>query len=77
MKTAKLFETGRSRAIRLPKSWVTGVSEVTLERHEDHIVIRPRNPSLKHVAEACAEIGGEFPDRLPQSETGVRVSFDD
>lgn len=75
MKTAKLFETGRSLALRIPKSWVSGVREVSLERHKDHIIIRPRNPSLAQVAETCAEIGGDFPDRLPQSTTGQRVNL--
>ncbi len=75
MKTAKLFETGRSLALRLPKSWVRGVSEVSLERQGDHIIIRPRNPSLAGVAASCAEIGGDFPDRLPRTRSGQRVNL--
>jgi virulence-associated protein VagC len=71
MKTAKLFKTGRSRAVRLPKEWIEGVEEVTLEQTEGEIIIRPKNVDIWQVAEACDD-GYGFPDRLPQSESGVR-----
>ena len=72
MKSSKLFKTGRSRAVRLPKSWIEGVDEVTLEKREHEIIIRPKVRDLWQVAEECDD-GYGFPDRLPQSTSGVRV----
>lgn len=71
MKSAKLFKTGRSRAVRLPKKWIEGVEEVELEKKSDFIIIRPKKRNLWQVAEECDD-GYGFPDRMPQSESGVR-----
>lgn len=76
MKTAKLFKTGRSRAIRIPKSWIEGVDEVFLEKQDDKIIIHPKKRDLWQVAEECRDEYG-FPERLPQTETGIRVNFDE
>lgn len=75
MKTARLFTTGRSKAVRLPKSWIGNASEVELERKGDTIVIRPRKSDLWQVAEECASFGSSKIKRLPQSKTGVRVKL--
>lgn len=74
-KTTRLFHTGRSPAVRLPKAWVLGVDEVELELKDDHIVIRPKRRDLWSVAEECAD-GFGFPDRMPQSQTGVRFPIE-
>lgn len=71
MKTTKLFKTGRSRAVRLPKTWIEGVDEVVLEKKGEEIVIRPKRNDLWQVAEECDD-GYGFPDRLEQTESGVR-----
>ena len=71
MKTARLFKTGRSRAVRIPKDWIEGVEEVVLERKDGEIIIRPKTIDVWKVAEECDD-GYAFPDRLPQSESGVR-----
>ena len=75
MKTAKLFTTGRSKAVRLPKAWIGDANEVELERKGDTIVIHPRKVDLWQVAEECAAFGEKPIERLPQTKTGVRVSF--
>jgi virulence-associated protein VagC len=74
MKTARLFKTGRSKAVRIPKAWVEGVTEVEMERQGSNILIKPRRRNLWQVAEECGEFGGEL-KRLPQTKTGVRVEF--
>ena len=71
MKTARIFDTGRSKAVRLPKKWIEGVREVDLEQEEDRIVIRLRK-DLWQVAKECAELKGGFPDRLLQGSSGIR-----
>jgi len=76
MKKTRLFKTGRSLAVRLPKAWVEGTTEVILEHQGDSITIRPRPTSLKALAKQCQSLGKTFPDRLPQTETGVRSKPD-
>lgn len=40
--TAKVFTTGRSQAVRLPKEFRFNTKEVTIERKGDAIVLRPK-----------------------------------
>jgi antitoxin VapB len=40
--TAKVFTTGRSQAVRLPKAFRFNTAEVTIERQGDAIILRPK-----------------------------------
>ncbi len=40
--TAKVFTTGRSQAVRLPKEFRFSTKEVTIERQGDAVVLRPK-----------------------------------
>jgi antitoxin VapB len=40
--TAKIFTTGRSQAVRLPKAFRFNTSEVTIERQGDSVILRPK-----------------------------------
>ena len=42
LSTAKIFTTGRSPAVRLPKEFRFNTKEVTIERKGDAIVLRPK-----------------------------------
>ncbi len=74
MKTARLFTTGRSKAVRIPKAWVEGVHEMEMEHKGGKIVLSPKKVDLWDVAEACREKKATI-KRLPQTRTGVRVKF--
>jgi antitoxin VapB len=39
---AKVFTTGRSQAVRLPKEFRFSTKEVTIERQGDALVLRPK-----------------------------------
>jgi antitoxin VapB len=43
--TAKVFTTGRSQAVRLPKEFRFNTKEVTIERQGDAVILRPRADS--------------------------------
>jgi antitoxin VapB len=45
MKTAKVFMTGRSQAIRLPKEFRFGVSELSIWRDGENLVLGPIKPA--------------------------------
>ena len=70
---ADLREEKDGVSIRIPKSWVQDVRNVRLERHGSMIVMLTKPATLEDVARCCADWGGEFPDRLPQTHSGVRV----
>ena len=40
--TAKIFTTGRSQAVRLPKAYRFDTSEVFIERRGDAVILRPK-----------------------------------
>ena len=40
--TAKVFTTGRSQAVRLPKEFRFNTKEVTIERQGDAVILRPK-----------------------------------
>lgn len=42
LSTAKVFTTGRSQAVRLPKEFRFTTSEVTIERVGEAVVLRPK-----------------------------------
>jgi virulence-associated protein VagC len=51
MKKAKLFKSGGSLAVRLPKSWIRGGEYVQLTRHGESIIITPESNALLSLAE--------------------------
>ncbi len=57
MKKTKLFKSGGSLAVRLPKSWVRGGEVVTLSKQGDSIMITPENNSLLSIAEKFRKNG--------------------
>jgi antitoxin VapB len=61
MPTAKVFKSGNSQAIRLPKEFRLKVTEVELIRQGEDILIRqPRKLTLMDAYEAFAGIADDF-----------------
>jgi antitoxin VapB len=61
--TAKIFTTGRSQAVRLPKAFRFTTSEVTIERQGDAVILRPKLDSAtwgQQVLAAVAAFDGDF-----------------
>lgn len=46
MDTAKLFKSGNSQALRLPKAYRFDVAEVEIFRRGEEVVLRARAPKL-------------------------------
>ena len=49
MSIAKVFQSGNSQAVRLPKAFRFSTDEVTIFRRGDEVVLRERRPSLGDV----------------------------
>ena len=45
--TAKIFKSGNSQAVRLPKEFRFDVDEVEITREGDAVVLRPRSESAR------------------------------
>lgn len=76
MKTnkAKVFWTGRSQAIRLPKEFRFETDEVFLRRHGKALVVEPAHDWPDRYAESFAGIPDDF-DRPPQGVVEKRSSL--
>jgi antitoxin VapB len=77
MRTVSVFRNNRNQAIRLPKDLeFPGVTEMTIEREGDAIVLRPVRPSWTSFAGEPRADPDFFQDRPAVIEEG-RFSLDD
>lgn len=67
--TAKIFTTGRSQAVRLPKAYRFATSEVTIERQGDAVILRPKLDSATWAQQVLAAVASFDPDfKLARAE---------
>lgn len=59
MRTAKVFQNGRSQAIRLPKDFRVAGDEVYLKKTADGFLVMARNP-WEIFSEGVAELSDDF-----------------
>lgn len=81
LSTAKVFTTGRSQAVRLPKAFRFATSEVTIERQGDAVILRPKVQTKEEWWDEMEQILAGFegmPDDIERDRTGLSdaVSFD-
>lgn len=69
MKTTKLFRSGGSHAVRIPKAWVPASREVVLRREGKRIVISEAGNDLRDLARDFADDGLIEFTRPPQLAT--------
>jgi antitoxin VapB len=79
--TSKIFTTGRSQAVRLPKAFRFNTSEVTIERQGDAIILRPKVQSKEEWWDEVEKILASFegmPEEIERDRSGLSdpVSFD-
>lgn len=60
MKTAKLFENGRSQAVRLPKECRFDGHEVCVKKHEDMVILFPRSSAWHALLESLDAFSEDF-----------------
>jgi antitoxin VapB len=60
MKRARVFKSGNSQAVRLPKQFRFSVQEVEISRRGDEVVLREPNGNLIHAFEALAGMPEDF-----------------
>jgi antitoxin VapB len=74
MATARLFKSGNSQAVRLPKEFRLQGPEVEIFRRGDEIVLREKKEGLERAFEILANLPEEIDDRderPPQEREGL------
>ncbi len=70
--TAKVFFTGRSQAVRLPKEFRFDVDEVSIEKVGNALILRPLKDTnaawLARIQAVCAGFEG-MPDEIQRDRT--------
>lgn len=60
MKTARIFRSGNSQAVRIPKEFQLEGREVQIERRGDVLVLRPRKRSWDALTESLAKFTKDY-----------------
>jgi antitoxin VapB len=76
MATARVFRSGNSQAVRLPKEFRFNSTEVEIFRRGDEIVLREKAKGLGRVFEILADLPDDFlpegrQDAPPQQREGL------
>jgi len=76
MKTAKVFKSGNSQAVRIPKEFQLKSDEVEIRRHGGSLVLRPKKKSWVGLIESLSKFSDDFMDDgrhqpPPQGRAGV------
>jgi len=60
MISTKLFKNGENQAVRIPKRWSFDCEAVTLTRHGDSLVIRPKKDDWSELEDIASEFDSDF-----------------
>ena len=59
-KTAKIFRSGNSQAVRIPKEFQLEGTEVEIRRRGDTLILRPKRKSWTPFLESLAKFTNDF-----------------
>ncbi len=74
--TAKLFMTGRSQAVRLPKEYRFDGKEVYIERVGDKIILSPKPNTWEHFFKHVPAVSDDFMETREDPQAEDRELFD-
>ena len=60
MNTARIFKSGNSQAVRLPKEFRFSISEVEIFRRGDEVVLREKRRSAAEILEILESFSEDF-----------------
>ena len=64
MKTAKVFKSGNSQAVRLPMEFKLDVAEVQVFRKDGDLVLRPLRKTWQDYFDRGRRFSGDFPETI-------------
>lgn len=59
-KTARIFHSGNSQAVRIPKEFQLEGTVVQIERRGDALILRPKRESWKPLLESLSQFTDDF-----------------
>lgn len=75
MRTAKVFRSGNSQAVRIPAEFQFDTDEVEIYRRDDELVLRKKRKSLEQAFHLLASLPADFlterGDEPPQERAGL------
>ena len=66
MKTAKVFKSGNSQAVRIPKEFHLEGEEVEIRRQGGSLILRPRRKSWAALIESLKKFSDDFMEQSRQ-----------
>lgn len=64
MKRARIFKSGNSQAVRLPKEYQLDVAEVHIFQKNGDLVLRPMRKTWQDYFDRGRRFSSDFPDRI-------------
>jgi antitoxin VapB len=68
MKTARVFKSGNSQAVRLPREFKLNVSEVHVFKKDGDLVLRPLQKTWQDYFDRGRRFSVDFPDTIEDLE---------
>lgn len=75
MQTAKLFENGRSQAVRLPKECRFGGTEVFVRKYEDLVILYPKRSAWAPLINSLDTFTDDFMEDRNEPEQQERAGL--
>lgn len=75
MKRAKVFKSGNSQAVRLPKEFQLDVPEVHIFRKDGDLVLRPLGKTWEEYFDRGRRFSSDFPDTIEDLELEEKIPW--
>lgn len=72
METAKVFWSGRSQAVRLPKDFRFDADEVRIRRHGNAVILEPLATDWQWLKEISGKLDDDFVEASSEKPTGQK-----
>lgn len=70
--TAKVFTTGRSQAVRIPKEYRFACDEVLIEREGERVILTPRPRSWREYFARASRFSDDYPEHIEDASPQER-----
>ena len=75
MQTAKLFNNGRSQAVRLPKEFRFSGDDVYIKKYQGIVMLLPKESPWTSLVDSLDRFFGDFMDERNQPDQQQRASL--
>jgi len=75
MKRARVFKSGNSQAVRLPREFHIDTSEVTIEKKNDKLILSPIRKSFGDYVTLGRRFSEDFPETIEDAAAEERQTW--